>query len=932
MKKTPLLLALVILTAACSKTEKNTYIESPKEFESQLQVSEENSTAILNSILTSKSPNLALVELLAKSLPGEDKKTLVNITSSLTPKEIEEILTRVGKDNKVIRDFYLYKGEKYQSHKKLIKNSLVGESAMVSQALSIEDQVKISAFTYIKNKSLSEIIQTYEKRAGELARDLAMIIAQEIAINDSVMAANIESLVKQGNEDRALKLINSSKPYIEKMDRFFKTSNLNENEQFVIVGGAAMAGAVYTVIKDNRGFKNIVEQFKGVVQDVKEFERKAKEFMVLAKSLDSYIEDADKNREDFNAGMKGMREDLQDLYKSAKTGEDRSSNIHSKRVMNFLYEKVIQGKDISPEGSNPSILSKQTRINENLLKSATAVGNMSENLSNILKTTSAMCQLLGIKPSKDVQKVIQTAQHVAQAVSTVKNMAVGFAAGGPLGAIAAFSSSPVLSSLMGGGGGGDSAMLSAINRKLDIIMENQRKMMEMQMETMKMIKDLALMVDQYHQNEMRAMAELRDISLVNLEVNKSLINQDIRSCERIIRFQLSSIWKDYNFELNSFYGINDLKTINAHFTKNIRNFGDIQRIIHSVEKNGFERCQNGIAEAFGGNSNLENPIRAIFASSETEQLYAFQRDKYLPLLDMFYYFTKTVYLDSMPLHLPAANYQGLEDKVLYLTMAKNEESRNDTYDMENLVSVKSLERYLAQLLVLYPYLEVDKEYWNQGLKSVAEEYIKKSNIDSNQNIRSSYYLSNALKLVQTAIAQEALMAGESLLPFLIVNHHSDLLSGKDCTDIKFDTPVTSEKLPLCVIRENKLLMKNYVTYFMNWKRDRYSGDFNGDYKKFYETQNLTELGKLFNSEISADRFIIKEGKISFFVLSNKEKIEIRLPVPGQFETGEIMYSEYMPRLIKMQSAIIENLEKVTPYERGERQKDLFNTAMLNMQI
>ncbi len=780
MKTTPLILALVLLSTACSKTEKNiTYTSAPAQDALGTASEKENSIELLNSILGSSAPNLALADLLAKFLSADEKKAIESIISSLKVSDIEEILTRVGKDNKTIQNFYLLKGQDYSFNNKLLTNSIVNQTSIISEAVSIEDQVKISAFTYIKNKSLDEIIMTYEKRTTELAKDLALIIAQEIAINDSLSAEKIESFVSSNDESRAMKVITSSRPYIEKMDRYFKASNLSENEQFIVVGGTAMAGAIYTVVKDNAGFKNIVEKVKGITQDVKAFEKKAKEFMVLARALEKHIDDTEKNIDDFTSGMTGMRKDLKDLYESTKVGGKTSSSVESKRIMRFLYEKVIEGKDTDKEGANPSILSKQVRINDNLLKSATAVGNMSDNLSNILNTTSAMCNLLGIKPSKDVQKVMQTAQHVAQAVSTVRNMAIGFAAGGPLGAIAAFSSSPVLSSLMGGGGDGTASALAAINRKLDIIMENQRKMMEMQMETMKMIKDLALMVDQYHQDEMRAVAELRDISLVNLEISKSLINQDIRSCERMIRFQLSSVWKNYNFEIDSFYGINDLKMINTHFSKNIKSFSDIQRIIHSVEKNGFEKCQNGIAEAFGGNSTLENPIRGIFASTETEALYSFQRDKYLPLLDVLYSFTRRVYLDSMPLHLPAANYKGVADKMVYFMpsnsgMNNNDNSSNDNYDMENLVSVKSLERYLAQLLVLYPYLEVDKEAWDKGAKAVAEEYIQKSNIDSNQNIRSSYYLSNALKLVQTAIAQEALMAGEPLLPFLVSGHHNDL--------------------------------------------------------------------------------------------------------------------------------------------------------------
>ncbi|GEM_PF-3861413 len=161
---------------------------------------------------------------------------------------------------------------------------------------------------------------------------------------------------------------------------------------------------------------------------------------------------------------------------------------------------------------------------------------------------------------------------------------------------------------------------------------------------------------------------------------------------------------------------------------------------------------------------------------------------------------------------------------------------------------------------------------------------------------------------------------------------SGLVSASDCHDIRFEVPVSGETLPMCAIRENKLMMKNYLVYFMNWKKDRYSGNFEQDYKKFYEAQDLASLGAMLNLESSANRFKIKDGVISLVILNNKNNTEIKLPKPGEYEAGEIMYSEYMPRLIKMQSAIIESLEKVSPYSRGARQKDLFNTVMLNTQI
>ncbi len=932
MKTLPLFLGLAVLSASCSKEVKNYYLQEKSSSEKLEVGNDKKNTDLLKDILESSAPNLALADLIARSMSKEEREVAKDLIYKLSPEEIREILNRVGQDNNSIRGYYFFKGQKYQANEEYIKNSLVNPNDLISQAISIEDQIRISAFTYIKDKTLTQIIETYEARVKTLSKDLALLVASDIAEKDPRTAQDVEKLIRDGKREQAIKMISSARPFIEKMDRYFKTSNLSENEQYAVVGAGLVAGAIYAAVKDNDGFKHIVEEVKRIAKDIEEFKSKAKEFTVLVKALDKHIDDTEKNLVAFKDGVTGMKNDLKEVYENARTRPSGSTVAGEKQAMNFLFEKIIQGRDVKSAGTNPSILSKQVRINENLSKSVTAVGNISENLSNILTTTESMFKLVGIKPSKDLQKVINGAQKVAAVVSSVKSIAVGFAAGGPLGAMAAFSSSPILSSLMGGGGGQDSAMLKEINKKLNIIIDNQKKMMEMQMETMKMIKDLALMVDKYHQDEMRALAELRDINLVNQEIVKSLVNKDIRSCERMINFQLSSVWKQYNFETDSFYGINDLKLVNTKFMENISSFGDIQRITQSVESNGFERCQNGIADAFSGNSTLENPIRGIFASSENENLYSFQRDKYLPLLDLFYSFTETTSLDSIPLHLPAMNYAGLKDKYIYMKDAKNTSVSNSIYELDELVSVKSLERYLTQLLVLYPVLEVDKEIWAGTGRDVVDEYLKNANTNNNQNMRSYYYLSNALELVQSAIAQEALLAGEPLLPFLIERHHAEIFSAKDCKTVATSMAEVHTTPSICIVRENKLLMKNYVTYFLNWKKERYSGNFNWDYKTAYETQDLNKLSAIFNSEISVDRFKVTKEDIFILVKNQDKNIEIRIPKPDEFDSERLMYSEYMSRLVKMQNAVIEALEKVTPYNRVDKSRgtDLYNAILINV--
>lgn len=110
-----------------------------------------------------------------------------------------------------------------------------------------------------------------------------------------------------------------------------------------------------------------------------------------------------------------------------------------------------------------------------------------------------------------------------------------------------------------------------------------------------------------------------------------------------------------------------------------------------------------------------------------------------------------------------AKYSSLRHKNIYVMYSSTNPSSHENYEFENLISVKNLERYLGHLLILGPLLEVDKNVWQMSYQEIINTYIANSNTDSNQNTRSHYFLNNALKMVQSSIAQEALLAGEPIL-------------------------------------------------------------------------------------------------------------------------------------------------------------------------
>ncbi|MFP5384661.1 MAG: hypothetical protein ACLGHN_01185 [Bacteriovoracia bacterium] len=918
MKKLSLLLATTILMSACSKTVEEVSNSNPTQKTEAIRQEKLNKDLdALKRLLSSEAPNLALAEILIKSLSEEYKPEVAKLVSQLTPHEAEAIINQVKADNRSIYNSMMFKHQRYQDDEALLKNSLMDPDLFMGHPFSFENQLKVSTFAYLKSKALDNIISTYDKRASELADQLAESIAIEIGKSYPVDATKIEDSIQNTSKERAIEVIKNIQPVVEKLDNHFKNSKLSESEQYTVVIAGIIAGGIYAKVKDSNGFQNFLKRNKQAIKDVKEFAEKAKEFSVIVNSLEDHIKKTSDNIRDFQDGLKGSRKSISELYSEAvKNGGPK--DLTSKRIINFLYNNVIRGKKEKLKEENDSILSKQVSFNENFDKTLTAAGKLSDNLSNIIKTTNRLTALFGVKPSKDLQNVLDKAQKVSAVVSTVKSAMAGFATGGFIGALGALSSGP-MASLMSGGDQ-TSAQLGEINKKLDQVLRNQREMMRMQVETMNMIKDLALMVDTYHQREMAALSSLKDYAMVDLEIARATLHKDIRSCERIISFQLSSVWRNFSFSQESFHSINNIDLLSSRFNEQIQGIKDIHRILISVESNGFGDCQKALAEAFGSADIKESPLNLVSLTNGEQNFYNFQRKTYRPLLGSLQDVAKSSSLEEVPLHLPMKSFGALKIKDQYVKNTSIEGQHNDVYYLSDLISVKNLERYLNHLIILLPIIEMDKEVWLGSYSDIINTYLRNIDLSRNHKTRSFFLLENALKITQSAIAQEAIIAGEPLLPTLYEKHVHDVFSTATPCGDGFNRRV-------CAIRTNNLLLQNLLSYTL-FREGEGINNFKSRYEKAFASKNVQELTAFLNLKdkqievsVDSDQLVLK--------LKNgfESEVTVNLPSPKDLASGEILYSENMPRLLKMQEVILNNLEKVTPVKRDYHGNDMLKVLM-----
>lgn len=700
-------------------------------------------------------------------------------------------------------------------------------------------------------------------------------------------------------------------------------ADLSQSEKYALLSTGVLAGGVYQLVKDNKEFKRIIDQATDIKKKYEEIKRKYKEFTVLTVSLDEHAQSSLQHLDEFQSGMRDAGQGLVDLYRDTFSSAPGADGFETRRIVNFIDGKIRGRSSSSDDITNEKI----QEINRNFETGINALGNMASSLDAIISTTTKMTDLLGIKLSDNVQKNLQTAQNVAGVVSMGAKAFKLYQTGGLSAAM----------SVLGGGsplGDTTSAQLGEISRKLDQVLDNQRIMIDAQIETMNMIKNLAVMIDQYHEREMSALYDLKDRSIIALEIQKAnLVNKEIRSCEQLINYQLSSVWPGSDIRKYPYHNVGSLELLRSRFSERIRGIKGIRSLVNSSGEFEFQNCQSAFLSAFSGVLNLENPLMSIYDSGE-ENLRAYSRQVYSPVKTALKHFSHYNNLENSALHHPMHKINDLQLKSSLLPASDTSQNNifsNNIYSLDNLISIKNTQRYLTSLLLLYPLFEVEKSDWNNNLNHLVDSYLNTIDTSFIHTNKSTYYLSGALKVVQSAIAQQALMAGEPIIPKLYSQFHAKLLSDLDCsTQLDYQEGSLGDDF-ICALRANKQLMKNYVSYVLMKNnvtspllRESYSNavelGLTSDLENYLETKNKVKM-KVIDG--------IKKPVLELSALRplGRQKaniVEIEIPDLQELFRDEVIYTENMRQLLKMQDFILFELEKVHPIERDFDRSLLFN--------
>jgi len=951
--------ATILLTSlaltSCSKNYSTTIFGAEGTRSNEQKAGENIKTAndfdAWKKLITSDEKNIALAEILSATVARENKDIVSEIVSSLTTEEVDKIISSVQIERTKLGKTYLFRNDTYLEGKAVYRNSILNEGIKISTSSydSESVQLQVATFAYLKSKSLGEIYASFDKIMEDSSRVVAKAMAITIAEKNPALAHELESAAaNSATKEEFTEKVKASKNYLALAEEMFQYSVVNTKEQLAAVATGAVAGLLYLEIKENKTFKDILKKYEELKPKIEEIKKNIDTIKLTVAVIKKNKDDANLNLKDFNEGLSGLKTGIKETFDTAKTAIEGNDPKNGKKTAQFIYDKVIKGKDADNQAAYPSIQAAQEKINTNLKKTFDSAGKMADNLSNIINTTQTLSQTLGISIPKDIQKALNTASKITAGVKMASTIISGFASGGVLAAVGMIGSGPI-GDMLGMGKGADPAVMESlgrIERKLDLVLENQQKLIEMQIETVKMIKNLAVIIDEYHQKEMMALADLRDLGLVNLEIGKALLNNNIRICEEMINFKLKVYWGNDSLR-------NGSTTTAIDYEKFYSQFGSIasfRNFAKSSAENNFSKCQEAFSEVFGGDSTNGSPVLSIFSTKENQNLYTFQRNKYLPLVKLLENFSGGNGFSKKILHMPTRQIMDLDTKTAELTTANSfGDGVSFSYNLENLISTKGLERYLSSLLILYPIFEFDKSDWNKTLPDLVSSYYTKLSSDfvsANENSsnvsRGYYFMNNALDMIHSSIAQEALLAGELIIPKIRTELAKFIFKNETCSNAT--TEALRDRLKragfdrsddrdiICSIRENKLLMKNYLNYTI---QKSISFVLTLDkYKEAFENADIDTLALYLNNEGVTKDMITKssngEMKIHLpFGIENVEFVDISLPTAKEVSSDVVVYSENMERLLKMQKDTISALVKLTPSKfRSSESREKFAQLLL----
>lgn len=839
-----------------------------------------------SNIGASAQPHLGLATLLRPYVfEGTRKEKSANITLK------SSFISDFEKERSAMKRKFLLGRVPFSEDHDILNGTLIySENSKAFSSEGFVQEFDLALQVQIQNRAMTSLMDSYKNRAQDVARELAPFILKEVSAED------LETLntVSGNREQQIQKIVEVLKKY----DKVLSAYEFHPEDNVKLV----LLGTVAVVLADELAKNKSLQHFLVVARDVQKTAKLVQEVAALIQVVEDNRSQMKRDWEKMRLGMDGLVHDLNQIKKGLNP-KTRSEGMR-------LIEDALNGR--LKEGSGGSFLTQRQSISKNVELFVSSAAAASDGLNNILNATETISLKLGIRLDPGVRDALNTARQVTAAVSLAKNMMAAYATGGLVGALGVFGGGGGAAAILGGAQDAMAADLKEIKRELQEIKRLQVQMIEMQVETMKMIRDLAIMLESYHREEMYLLKELKGLQLMQYETTMIETHWQIRACEDMLRFAVLGN-KSFDGDLFSIGTINVINLSRDIIYAPLKDKEKLKEFIQSMGEGTLSFCQMGLNRAFANASAKENPVQLI-ASGKTDLLSLFYQEKYIPLLEKLKSLESSRDLSAMALHMPASNVLTLQKKGLY---TKGRVAGISSDQLRYLISAEGLERYVEALLLLNPVVSFDKDAWKEFLKDKAS---LKGNYDLAWN-RSSVWLKNALALTQTAISQEALLAGEPLLDSLY-GDLGEIINSKD------DCRAPSNSL-VCAVKTNPMLRDNLLMYYLHVSSS--FKPFMARYRTAYEKQDISQFKGFFGEPLDGNLAVQEVNGQKRVVLKwggSDDRLISVLPSIEEIWAGSLKYSENMSRLLILQEKVVNALLEVTPMYIDEATREDLIKALL----
>jgi hypothetical protein len=763
--------------------------------------------------------------------------------------------------------------------------------------------VDLSLRSHLQNKAYQSLTQTYT----DAIQDATSLVAQDLVASfkrdQSVEYEHILQVIRNALltqkevQEQVRDILSKSSKLSACIQHIHDKIDSTEIEKIIL---EEVAGGVVKAI--TQGTSTLF-----IAPTLQVFEQKVDEIFVFKQTL---IQEAKK-----------FQSDLHDVQEQSQALIDSISG--KKNILKDVNEKMYQAKSIAEDELKKAQDIANTAGNQltgdlNAVVDGVKTGdwqgvltstqNSVNRIGNLCVGAENLASSLGIPISPDIQNAVKTVSEVSEVINIGASVAAAFATGG---------ASAILSVVSGFSGMSQGPDLSGIESELAAIREQQKEILQNEVKIMEMVKDLADMVGQFHEEEMQQLY---------------VIDQDIKDTASIMTMMDWGLCKKMLSSLPS--GDNSSQILGLGWRQGFQSYGrflnqnGIQKFI-SDSQAYYSSCQTNLGSVLSpwvekSGADLKTSILRYTVSGEDKDSQFLEEVIYQPLFQFTLQSQRTHGLSLPMARMPilAAKYKAFSE------LADNDE---ENLQLTSLLSPQRLDIYITSYLSLRPFVQLDVSQWTSTFDSTADlsdeaqKLLQFDHFLSSQQInfaheRSVADLQATLDLIRSAIAQESILAGEPILD-LLSTHFAEFFSDAE-------SPLGKS------VRSNKVLLTNLINYVFSQVVPPTSRDSYEQARTSQDTERLiTILGKDIGETLRT--YLVADAKNHTLLIqipggkSASSGPQVSLPTAHDLSEGKILYRSTMGRLVDLQSRVMDELQNLSASSlQPEEIKKLMNVLFI----